>query len=324
MLRASVGLALAVVAAASCAEPPPKPFVPRTAEERFGVELARAACAGVKSCCGTRHLGAFDEATCQTLVRGALDGKARLRAESGGGALDAANAEACLAKVRRYAGTCVDPDHFAGVLDTEPCEAMFTGGKGAGKPCQASEECGTSSGATRAICGEQHTCELLKPAKSGEACDGDCEPDDCADPTKPKPHPDAGAPPPVSHAFEARCDARAELTCDADRHVCRGRAAIGETCDPKHACATNAFCKDGHCAAKGGLGVSCATADDACNAELTCDPGSKTCVARKQNGESCSDDADCATDNCAGRQCRARTDATMLHLGRELRLFCSE
>src|SRR5438132_259489 len=83
----------------------------------------------------------------------------------------------------------------------------------------------------RAACAGVHRCELLKPAKSGEACLGDCDADDCTE---------VRAQAPV---VETYCDARADLTCDAEKRVCRARAKIGDACDPKHACATSAFCK---------------------------------------------------------------------------------
>jgi hypothetical protein len=312
VLRPSVAF-LVLSALAACGEPPPRPLAPATAEDRFAQDLAKAACSGVETCCAARKLGAFDEPTCEKLVRGTLDGMQRLRKESGGGALDPKQADACLALVRRYGGSCLDPEQALGALDHSPCDELFSGGFAPGKPCQANEECAAPGNATRAFCGDGHTCEALRPAALGEACAGDCDAEACAEPPK-------GT---TANAIEADCDARSNLTCDAATKTCRTRAAIDEPCDKNRACTSGAFCRAGKCAAKGALASSCADAVDACSSELVCDRGSKTCVAKKQNGQSCSEDADCATDNCAGRLCRARNDANMLRLGRGLRLFCA-
>jgi hypothetical protein len=107
-----------------------------------------------------------------------------------------------------------------------------------------------------------------------------------------------------------QCFTDESLFCDQQTRQCTSRPDIGQACDSANWCRSNAFCENGLCTEKRTSGP-CGQNGEACASTAYCDYAtSPQCHPRKDRGETCGLDEQCAvTDRCA-KTCRGLTIAS--------------
>lgn len=102
----------------------------------------------------------------------------------------------------------------------------------------------------------------------------------------------ADPPPPVY----LLCDAYADLYCNRTTHVCDAVKKRGVACATQSECGLDGACVGGKCAPVPGTGRPCEPGVTSCGRGGFCDPGSRRCEPRRDNGQPC--------DNL-GEQCKS-------------------
>jgi hypothetical protein len=263
----------------------------------FASGYAHAVCDNVAGCCQKAGLG-YDANACMTSVQGIIQGLLVNPANAAGATYDPNAAGDCLAQVRAAVETCSTSTSSKNALDSA-CQRVYAGKSQPGGTCTSSVDCAPTTDGT-VTCeiwsssgsdgGSQSgsQCQVRKTPKGGEPCGGTTS---------------GGAPPTVVGACEfGESDT---FTCDYQTHTCQPRGAIGATCESTDNCVTTAYCTNGSCAARVGVGGACDGFSDSCDATSRCDQSTKQCVAKLADGTACTLSSDCAGGSCSSGKCRS-------------------
>jgi hypothetical protein len=274
-MKKSLGLLLALSAALACG---------KSDSEKFADDY----CAEVAKCCAEAKLPG-DGATCRMLMSFA----------SAGSSFNTQAGDACLADMRSQ----VSAGTFCAELGTSACDAVFDSGSGNKKPgetCDFDDECAPSSEgdvkcASVSVDGAFiDKCQVQIPGKAGDSpCVGTKD----------------GSMTMYYHTSNATdvlprgyiCDMANGLRCKDG--TCTALPKVGEACDYVNDCVRDAYCDYAadKCAARIPAGGACSGSNsDECVEGYYCD---KQCVAKLDNGASCTSGSVCKSGSCANGAC---------------------
>jgi hypothetical protein len=258
--------------------------------------LADAICNNIAPCCheaGLPHDPVQCHATAENQLGSEIDEN-----RSANVIYDAQAARACVDAYTAMAKACYDDRQVE-----MACRGVFTGALQPGQPCTQSEECSPGASCQRAADGGASQCtgSPVPRGKLGDRCRGTCTETNGSRSC-------SGGFSGSTPAGPAECYTNDGLYCD-DANTCAVQSVVTEACTTTTACAGEAFCDNGVCAAKRVSG-SCGAVGDGCAATAYCDRTSGECQLRKATGEACTSSGECAiTDRCDGT-CRKRTIAS--------------
>lgn len=260
----------------------------------FPSAYAQALCGSLQHCCDENQV-ALNFATCtegwKAYVQTLLSGPSELTN------YDPRAAKACVDAIRTASGVSCQP--VAGSISDAraTCLGIFVGRKAIGQPCATAAECAPDPSGGRVAC------EASPNATEGGVLPLSVVIRDLAI-TSPVcvlvPSAEEGAPCLIDpNSVQSNCGE--DLYCDPTTTTCIqlgtiGASCVAGSCAPGGICATSGT-NAGKCVPTSALGGACAALSD-CDTSSRCDLTTKTCVAKKEAGESCTDDLECSVGIC--------------------------
>ncbi len=284
-------VALVISITPGCGSDPPRKTLDA---DQFASAYAQALCTSLQHCCDENQV-AYDYAACTRGWKADID----RRLSVGDTSYDPRTANDCIVQIQASQSSSWEPTKGSVSDARDLCMSTFIGKKPLGAPCTASSECAPPPDG-RVVCDTAPTklsdggalplsvgtrglgtlaapvCTLVQPPAPGEPCAF------------------AAGQVGVTSCGEA-------LFCDAATGRCKARAQAGETCQPG-GCTAGTYCaalsSGSACATLVARGGACDTAGQ-CDSTSRCDvSGSKTCIAKKGPGDTCTDDTDCQIGSC--------------------------
>jgi hypothetical protein len=206
---------------------------------------------------------------------------------------DAAKAGSCLAATAAVISDCsVEGDSLP-----DSCDQIAVGKVPAGQACSSGSECAPGLDCIDDRCavlpGTGEACLAEHYCAKGHYCGSDniCHP-----------YVTSGGPCADSASVCAE-----KLYCDSRSSTCQPYLGAGDGCAHDGAvCGDDLYCSPSShtCRAYPGKGGDCADSDGVCADGYYCD-STEHCAARQPEGASCSEDWECASDDCTQGQCAA-------------------
>lgn len=274
--------------------------------DRFPAAYAQALCGSLQHCCD-ENLVVENFSSCtggwKTYVETLL-GTPAARTN-----YEPRTAKACVDRIRTAGGISCQPIEGSISNARDTCLNIFIGKTPLGSPCTTAAECAPSPNGGRVAC-------EVPPEKN----DAGVLPLHIGPLALTAPVCVAAATAPATAAclvnasnVQSNCDQG--LYCEPKSAKCLPLGKVGEECIVG-SCAAGGVCatagaNQGKCVPTSALGGPCATSAD-CDATSRCDTAAQKCAARKNAGESCSEDVECNVGTCdtGTKRCLKNTIAT--------------
>jgi hypothetical protein len=235
-------------------------------------------------------LSGYSEELCRSYLMPECENDIEEPVRSGKMAYDEVEAGNCLAGLKSVAADCsTDGDH-----EPDACDRFLIGQLTVGQDCEDDEECTPGLDCYESVCRDL--------PKDGQACleFGTCASNHFCGTDN------------LCHTYRARGESCADqavcdddLYCDNRTYTCESYLGANQSCaHASWSCGDDLYCSDlsTTCRPYPGQGGDCADSHGTCADDHYCS-SDDTCQKQKPDGQPCSEDRECMSNDCEGGNC---------------------